>query len=128
MKPTYTSGAEWLDGPALTEWLEARVPPEKRSEKWVKALRRRMREWRKGSMAEIYTVDEYLVRMGLHLTEIPDDFWCPNPKVSTGRRRATHCKRGHELKGDNLLKYSDGSRRCRACKRRNNRRRYARNK
>jgi len=40
-------------------------------------------------------------------------------KMAKGRHRSqsqTHCKRGHELSGDNLL-FSCGRRHCRACRR-----------
>jgi hypothetical protein len=32
------------------------------------------------------------------------------------RKRATHCKRGHELSGDNAYQRPDGKRGCRACR------------
>ncbi len=34
---------------------------------------------------------------------------------SAQNARKTHCKRGHPLSGDNLDRYPDGSRHCRAC-------------
>jgi len=36
--------------------------------------------------------------------------------VRVRRRRASHCKHGHELNEENTYTYPDGSRRCRPCK------------
>ena len=43
-----------------------------------------------------------------------------------GAKSKTHCKRGHELTGDNVRKTSQGSRECVACKRMHHQNRKAR--
>lgn len=43
----------------------------------------------------------------------PTSEWADRP----GPKSKTHCKRGHELSGDNVRRTSQGSRECLACKR-----------
>ena len=48
----------------------------------------------------------------------PDHLEVVTPRENSFRARKTHCKRGHELAGDNLLSVRRGEgRRCRACTR-----------
>lgn len=68
------SDGEWLHGPALVEWLEEHGLESPHTQ-LAATLARRVHAWRNGSMANVYTVDECLVMLGLHLIELPDDLW-----------------------------------------------------
>lgn len=49
-------------------------------------------------------------------------------KAAQVRKARTHCKRGHELTGDNLIVQPDGHRNCRACQQFHSRRSYEQRK
>lgn len=75
---------EYLDGPCLATWLDEHGMESEERELGFHA--RRVREWRAGGSANVYTVDKVLVKLGLHLSQIPEDFWLEDfiPPV-TGR-------------------------------------------
>jgi DNA invertase Pin-like site-specific DNA recombinase len=72
---------DWLDGPRFVVWLEENglfnVNLQLGS-----GLERRFRDWRRGAAASVYTADRALVRLGRHLSEIPDDLFTRPPIVS----------------------------------------------
>jgi hypothetical protein len=92
----------YLDGPRLVEWLEAEGlvyidEDDRRSTCGLRSegsyctaydmdgrqsFMRRFSEWRSGSTASVYTVDEFLIARGRHLSELPDDLY-------VSHRRAT---------------------------------------
>ncbi len=74
--------AEWLDGPGLAAWLGERIPLDGLAAHHESMYRAILR-WRNGDQACVYTVDDLLVRLGIHLSEVPEELF-----VSTTRRRA----------------------------------------
>lgn len=66
---SYDDGDRFLDGPRLCEWLES-------LDLFIsQSAVRRMYEWRRGGLADVYTVDRYLCRWGMHLDDVPEDCW-----------------------------------------------------
>jgi len=71
---------DWLDGPALVAWIESRWEFNFRQLGGHKVY---LREWRAGNAACVYVADRVLLRLGLHLSEVPDDLFlesdlCPS--------------------------------------------------
>jgi hypothetical protein len=65
---------EWIDGPSLVKWLESRgLECPKRQ--LGRDLETRIRDWRRGSLASVYTADKVCLTMHLHLSEIPDELY-----------------------------------------------------
>ena len=64
---------DWLDGPGLARWLDERGY--KVTEREHGALAKRVREWARGERACVYTVDNLAVRLGFHISEIPDHLY-----------------------------------------------------
>lgn len=78
----YLDGDRWLDGPALCEWLDAKIAGRFMNPN----LSRRMSEWRKGrSRADLYLVDAALVELGLHPMDIPEGCWAADQSHHAGR-------------------------------------------
>ncbi len=77
-------------------------------------------EWFIGPIPDGFTVD-HLCRVRLCIC--PDDFEAvPNKEnilrgegLTARYARATHCKNGHPLSGDNLFNHPRGARECRTC-------------
>ena len=71
--PLDFTDAGWANGAALLAWLGSlgiRIVP--LTESWQKKLER----WRGGARANFYDVDEVLVRVGLHVSQVPVEIWC----------------------------------------------------
>lgn len=69
--------AEWLDGPRVVDWLRANGL---RSAKALGGkLERRLQDWRHGTAASVYVLDEILVQLHLNLHDVPDDLWIETP-------------------------------------------------
>jgi hypothetical protein len=82
--------AEWLDGPRLVEWLRENGL---RSAKALGArLERRLGDWRQGTAASVYVLDEILVQLHLNLRDIPDDLWVETP-YQHGRESVSQTRR-----------------------------------
>lgn len=81
---------EALDGPALVAWLEEAEPGRVRADVIGPSLMRRINEWRRGGRASVWTADHALVRLGRHLSEVPDAAWRSRERLpvarSSGRR------------------------------------------
>jgi len=76
--------AEWIDGPRFVAWLREHglTSP---SRQLGGSLARRVRDWEHGSAANVHTADQALVKLGLVLSEVPDDFWIESPKRRGGQ-------------------------------------------
>jgi hypothetical protein len=72
---------DWLDGPRLVEWLEDHGLDNIKAQ-LGSSLERPIRDWRYGTAASIYTVDKILVRLGCHLSELPEDLFTDSPLVT----------------------------------------------
>jgi len=68
---------EWLDGPLLFEFVMKRAPHIVGNRQGVlgETMSRTMARWRSGERAHYATADRVLTKLGLHLSEIPDEFW-----------------------------------------------------
>jgi hypothetical protein len=75
---------EWLDGPGLCKWLEDRGYYRSYLNE---SLARRWREWAHGCSASVWTVDQVMVALGLHLSELPDHLWTAAPDRTPYERR-----------------------------------------
>ena len=78
------TNAEYASGPALYAWLSQhdRVPAGsklKRTDPTLEALLRRMQRWRSGENASLDTVDRYMVYLGYHISDLPNEVWIPKP-------------------------------------------------
>lgn len=75
--------AEWLDGPRLAEWLESHglLSP---SRQLGSSTEGSFRRWKNGAKANVFAVDRVLVKLGLALSEIPDEFWTCPPQRQAG--------------------------------------------
>jgi hypothetical protein len=69
---------DWLDGPLLVAWLEERGL-ENPSVQLGRDYERAIRHWRDGRRANVYTADPILVKLGLHLSELPPECWVDPP-------------------------------------------------
>lgn len=79
--------ADWLDGPGLYEWIEGKRDLSRLYYVYP-SFERRLRDWRReGCVASAYTVDKWLVEIGLHLSEVPDDLWREDWLTEEGKRR-----------------------------------------
>lgn len=76
-----TTEPQWLDGPRLVCWLEGKGLFSMQLQ--VGGLARRVSDWKKGTTANVFTADRVLTRLGLHISEIPDELWVDSPL--TGR-------------------------------------------
>lgn len=79
---------EWLKGPEFVAWLEE-VRPDTVSlarsmnggkrvggDVQLESFARRLAYWsRENALANVYSADRYLIRIGLHLSMIPDEIW-----------------------------------------------------
>lgn len=65
----------WLDGPGFVEWFDWAIGLSALTEN----QRRRTREWEKGESASVYTVDAWMISMGRHLSEVPDELYVGSP-------------------------------------------------
>lgn len=72
----------WLDGRKLVAWLTDNGLAGRSC--YGPAWARRLNEWEGGSLASVWKADELLVLLGLHLSEIPEDYWVTGP--NPGRR------------------------------------------
>jgi len=80
-------------GPLVVAWLdEHRIVPS------TEALSRRMRDWRNGGMADIFTLDRLLTPTPYGLWELPDEVWRDVHPRTTGRRRRPKPKRYAQLR------------------------------
>lgn len=77
------TSAQAADGPKLVKWLASReIDRDILSDTQERAMRR----WRDGENALVLTVDELLVDLGLHLSEVPDEIWRERTEVTYSRR------------------------------------------
>lgn len=87
--------ADWLDGPRLVRWAKEEGVWDDTLEVAHPSFVRRLREWEKpGTLANVYTVDGHLTKIGRHLSEIPDECYTdrePNKKGTD--KRLTHEQR-----------------------------------
>jgi hypothetical protein len=84
--PLSWMNARWADGPKVYEFLAARGVIARLSdagrdlwefERDVLAIREVVYKWKQGGRASLFKLDEVLVRFDMHLSELPDDVWCP---------------------------------------------------
>jgi hypothetical protein len=73
-----SEATNWLDGPGLVHWLESHGLDNPEIQLGFHA--RAIRHWRAGCKASVYVADRVLIKLGLHLSEIPDDLWVQPPK------------------------------------------------
>lgn len=67
----------FLDGPKLAAWIRAQAPHLEGHEQAIlgPTTARTMRRWRAGHCAWYSKADTVCVRLGLSLSDVPDDFW-----------------------------------------------------
>lgn len=66
---------DWLKSRELAAWLATQRPAASNTG-WVGAMERRIFDWsRANKSVSFYTVDRYLVRLGLTQFDIPDECW-----------------------------------------------------
>lgn len=68
--------SDWLDGPALYAWINNR-----REVNWLElgGYKSYVKEWRDGQPANVYVADRVLLRIGMHLSELPDSLYLAAP-------------------------------------------------
>lgn len=71
--------AEWLDGPALVDWL--RLHGLENVKAFGGTVQAAITRWQRGARASVYSVDSLMVRLDLHLSEIPDDIWIDSSRT-----------------------------------------------
>lgn len=72
--PTATS--EWLDGPGLCEWIDEEEGGElQNADARLLSHARKVRDWRAGGRASVYTADLVLTKLGLHLGMLPEHLY-----------------------------------------------------
>lgn len=76
--------AEWLDGPALAAWLRDNGLDHP-TYQLGHTLERAVSRWRDGARAYVFVVDAVLTKLGLHLSEIPDELWTDAPQGGASR-------------------------------------------
>lgn len=65
---------EYYDGKKFVDWLENHMHRDLRKY-LTESQRRRVHEWKNGdSNASIYLADVILIRLDLHLTDVPEEF------------------------------------------------------
>jgi hypothetical protein len=72
---------DWYDGPKLAEWICAKGVLDElhyRSPSW-----RAVNRWKNGSAASVYAVDRVLCEVGMHISEIPDEFATDDPRLNS---------------------------------------------
>lgn len=62
--------ARFADGAATAAWLDAHSV-----EAPTEAMGKRLREWRKGAVADIFTLDRFLTDSNYGLWELPETVW-----------------------------------------------------
>lgn len=75
--------SDYLNGPALVEWLEENRPNPLCSETQTGTCRdflghddrRKLRYWRSGVNPSVFSADVVLVRLNVHLSELPDELF-----------------------------------------------------
>jgi hypothetical protein len=68
--------AEWADGPKVAAWLKDHL--DKTYPDWKRKcpnLDRAWRRWTSGERASVWSLDNHLTPLGLHVQDIPDDVW-----------------------------------------------------
>lgn len=104
-----TQESRWLSGRKVWEWLDQRV--DMRDVQMYHPLAMdTIRKWRNGSTAEIYTVDRVLTKLGLHISELPDDIGCDAPQARKSRYYSRELKREavkRYAKGEMVTKIAD---------------------
>ena len=75
--------AQWLKGPGLAAWLERHGLTSPSLQLGHHA--RRVRDWKHGGTASVQVADEVLVKLGYHLSELPDDLWLERNPNEAGR-------------------------------------------
>lgn len=65
----------WLDGPRFLSWLEADYNFD--SHAHGKTIERRANRWKHGECVSVWSADRFLIKIGLHLTLVPEDIWLP---------------------------------------------------
>lgn len=86
--------AEWIQGPGLVVWLESHGLFSPDIQLGFHA--RRIRHWREGKTADLHTADIVLTKLGLHLSEIPDELWleeAPKARRYTDKDRKEMARR-----------------------------------
>lgn len=71
--------ANYLDGQGLYAWLEENDGLEKVTERIGDGARRTLDGWKEGRAANFYTADEILIRLGRHISEVPQHLYRPDP-------------------------------------------------
>lgn len=72
-KPLTWETAEWADGRAIAEWLEATGHGERL---FVCGVSNDVSKWRtQGGTASVWFIDRVFTKLGLHIAQLPDDVW-----------------------------------------------------
>jgi hypothetical protein len=85
LRPT-PENLDWLRGPELARWIHARYTDVEAQ--LGRSKSRMLRRWEKGGAAEVWSVDQVLVRLGGHLHELPEGVWRERPVP----RRRSECE------------------------------------
>ena len=72
---------DWLDGPRVAAWLEARGLLRGHG---ATHLGREIRRWAKTKAVNLYAADPTLIKLGVHYSELPDDAWTKPPRRRHG--------------------------------------------
>lgn len=80
-RPTWQD-AECADGKAITEWLASLGDVMTTKKRLTDSQKKHWRDWEDGShmVAEFYTVDKIVCRLGLHVQDVPDKAWIHRPE------------------------------------------------
>lgn len=100
--------SEWLDGPGVVEWLEAKgMRPYVFWRSW--ADKRAWARWKQGGLASVWVLDRILTQEGLELVDVPEHLWRDPPR--RGGRKLTY-RHPAPLREAVLRRYSQGERIC----------------
>jgi hypothetical protein len=82
---------DWIIGPKLARYLEQQGVDRFLDSRQTRAFY----GWKyEGRCSDVYFVDELLIQHNLHLSMLPDDFYCDHPKTLTNGSVRPHTSNG----------------------------------
>lgn len=92
--------AGWIDGGKLVHWLEhdRRTIDTEHTEDFGDRFGRMIRGWKtEGRRTRVHAVDEFLCAIGVCLGEIPEDFYCTDPRAGKAPHSAVTPEQSEQI-------------------------------